>query len=100
MYIYIFNISCYLFDIFVAHFPIFLIHFLLFFCCISAMLKADIAKAVADAAQLGKEIQGLDADVSVWNGDMKAATSVRQIEKPIAQWGIANREYINTDRIY
>jgi len=45
------------------------------------MLKADIAKAVADAAQLGKEIQGLDADVSVWNGDMKAATSVRQIEK-------------------
>jgi len=45
------------------------------------MLKADIAKAVADAAQLGKEIQGLDADVSVWQGDMKAATSVRQIEK-------------------
>jgi len=45
------------------------------------MLKADIAKATADAAQLGKEIAGLDEDVSIWNGDMKAATSVRGIEK-------------------
>jgi len=45
------------------------------------MLKADIAKAVADAAELGKEIAGLDQDVSVYNGDMKAATSVRKIEK-------------------
>jgi len=45
------------------------------------MLKADISKAVADAAQLGKEIAGLDEDVSVWQGDQKAATSVRQIEK-------------------
>merc|ERR1719198_291044 len=45
------------------------------------MLKADIAKAIADAAQLGKEIAGLDEDVSIWQGDMKAATSVRQIEK-------------------
>jgi len=45
------------------------------------MLKADISKATADAAQLGKEIAGLDADVSVWNGDQKAATSVRKIEK-------------------
>merc|ERR1719272_1268496 len=45
------------------------------------MLKADISKAVADAAQLGKEISGLDEDVSIWNGDKKAATSVRQIEK-------------------
>merc|ERR1719272_2213572 len=45
------------------------------------MLKADISKAVADAAQLGKEISGLDEDVSIWQGDQKAATSVRQIEK-------------------
>merc|ERR1719478_1622471 len=45
------------------------------------MLKADIAKAVADSAQLGKEIAGLDEDVSIWQGDMKAATKVRQIEK-------------------
>ena len=36
------------------------------------MLKADIAKAVADAAQLGKEISSLDQDVSVWEGDKKA----------------------------
>merc|ERR1719331_2208150 len=45
------------------------------------MIKADIAKATADAAQLGKEIAGLDQDVATWNGDMKAATKVRQIEK-------------------
>jgi len=45
------------------------------------MLKADISKAVADAAQLGKDISGLDQDTSIWEGDMKAATSVRQIEK-------------------
>ena len=42
------------------------------------MLKADISKATADAAQLGKEIAGLDQDVSIWNGDKKAATNVRQ----------------------
>jgi len=45
------------------------------------MLKADISKGIADAAQLGKEIAGLDEDVSIWNGDTKAATSVREIEK-------------------
>ena len=45
------------------------------------MLKADIAKGVADAAQLGKEIAGLDEDVSIWEGDKNAATKVRQIEK-------------------
>merc|ERR1719498_2301369 len=45
------------------------------------MLKADIAKGTADAAQLGKEIAGLDQDISIWQGDMKAATKVRQIEK-------------------
>jgi len=45
------------------------------------MLKADISKAIADAAQLGKEIAGLDEDVSVWEGDQKAATAVRKIEK-------------------
>jgi hypothetical protein len=45
------------------------------------ILKADIGKAVADAAQLGKEIAGLDEDVSIWEGDKNAATKVRQIEK-------------------
>merc|ERR1719353_1014424 len=55
------------------------------------MLKADIGKAVADAAQLGKEIAGLDEDVSVWNGDKKAATSVRKIEK--ADYDATNKDY-------
>jgi len=30
---------------------------------------------------LTKEIAGLDEDVSIWNGDVKAATNVREIEK-------------------
>merc|ERR1719395_258828 len=45
------------------------------------VLKADIQKYAADAAQLTKEIAGLDEDISVWNGDKKAATNVREIEK-------------------
>jgi len=45
------------------------------------VLKADIQKYTSDAAQLTKEIAGLDEDISVWNGDIKAATSVREIEK-------------------
>merc|ERR1719460_2969130 len=40
------------------------------------VLKADIQKAAADAAQLTKEIAGLDEDISVWEGDVKAATNV------------------------
>jgi hypothetical protein len=55
------------------------------------MLKADIAKATADAAQFGKEITGLDQDVSVWNGDKKAATSVRAIEK--ADYEAMHKDY-------
>merc|ERR1719324_750210 len=45
------------------------------------VLKADIQKYTADAAQLTKEIAELDEDISVWNGDIKAATNVREIEK-------------------
>jgi chromosome segregation ATPase len=45
------------------------------------MLKADIQKATADAELLTKEIAGLDQDISVWQGDIKAATKVREIEK-------------------
>jgi len=44
-------------------------------------LQADIAKHMADANQLGKEIAQHDADISTWNGDHKAATTVRGIEK-------------------
>jgi len=44
-------------------------------------LKADIQSYTAKAAQLTKEIAGLDEDISIWNGDIKAATNVREIEK-------------------
>jgi chromosome segregation ATPase len=44
-------------------------------------LKADIQKYSADAAKLTKEIAELDEDISIWQGDIKAATNVREIEK-------------------
>merc|ERR1719337_752824 len=44
------------------------------------VLKADIEKYTADAAQLGKEIAAHEEDIAVWNGDIKAATKVREIE--------------------
>jgi hypothetical protein len=55
------------------------------------MLKADISKATADVALFGKEIAELDQDVSVWNGDQKAATSVREIEK--ADYDATHKDY-------
>merc|ERR1719487_851744 len=45
------------------------------------VLKADIQKGKADAAELTKEIAEHDADIATWKGDSKAATSVRKIEK-------------------
>jgi chromosome segregation ATPase len=45
------------------------------------MLKADIQKYTAKAAKLTKEIAELDEDITIWTGDIKAATSVRKIEK-------------------
>merc|ERR1712166_853262 len=45
------------------------------------MLKADIQSYTAKAAKLTKEIAELDEDIAVWTGDIKAATSVRKIEK-------------------
>ena len=44
-------------------------------------LKADIQKYTADAAKLTKEIAELDEDITIWQGDIKAATKVREIEK-------------------
>jgi len=44
-------------------------------------LKADIGKFTSNAAKLTKEIAELDEDVSIWTGDIKAATNVREIEK-------------------
>merc|ERR1719356_927414 len=45
------------------------------------VLKADIEKYTADAAKLAKEIAAHEEDISVWTGDIKAATNVRSIEK-------------------
>merc|ERR1719491_2865941 len=45
------------------------------------VLKADIAKYISDVAKLTKEIAQHDADVAAWNGDKKAATRVREIER-------------------
>ena len=45
------------------------------------MLKADIQQYATDAEELGKNIQGLRADVACWEGDIKAATKVSEIEK-------------------
>merc|ERR1719265_2342273 len=45
------------------------------------VLKADIQQATATAARLTKEIAGLDEDISFWEGDIKAAPNVREIEK-------------------
>merc|ERR1719230_2131557 len=55
------------------------------------VLKADIQKYTADASQLTKEIAGLDEDISVWTGDIKAATNVREIEK--ADYDALHKDY-------
>merc|ERR1719305_1862733 len=54
-------------------------------------LKADIQKYTADAARLTKEIAELDEDITIWEGDIKAATSVRQIEK--ADYDATHKDY-------
>merc|ERR1711934_1351810 len=56
-----------------------------------AVLKADIQKYTADAARLTKEIAELDEDISIWNGDIKAATNVREIEK--ADYDAMHKDY-------
>jgi prefoldin subunit 5 len=45
------------------------------------VLKADIEQYTATAEKLSKEIAELEEDISVWEGDVKAATKVREIEK-------------------
>jgi len=44
------------------------------------ILQADIQKYEADAAAFAKEIAKHDEDISVWEGDAKASSKVRQIE--------------------
>merc|ERR1719262_476046 len=55
------------------------------------VLKADIQKYAADAELLTKEIAEHDEDIAVWNGDMKAATKVREIEK--ADYDETHKDY-------
>jgi len=55
------------------------------------VLKADIQQAISTAAQLGKEIRAHDEDISVWNGDIKAATKVRTLEK--ADYDALHKDY-------
>merc|ERR1719313_1482200 len=55
------------------------------------VLKADIQKYAADAEALGKEIAQHEEDIAVWNGDMKAATKVRDIEK--ADYDETHKDY-------
>merc|ERR1719478_562231 len=43
--------------------------------------EADISKFSADAEQLAHEISVHDEDIATWEGDQKAATKVRNIEK-------------------
>jgi len=45
------------------------------------VLNADIEKAVATIQKLTEEIAELEEDVSIWEGDIKASTKVREIEK-------------------
>jgi hypothetical protein len=45
------------------------------------VLKADIEKYTAEAEKLSKQIADSEEDITVWTGDQKAATKVREIEK-------------------
>jgi tetratricopeptide (TPR) repeat protein len=54
-------------------------------------LSANIAKNEADAETLAREITQLDTDISVFAGDKKAATEVREIE---------NTDYLATHKDY
>merc|ERR1719389_1465453 len=55
------------------------------------VLQADIQKYEEDAASLAKEIAGHDDDISTWEGDFKASSKVRSIEKA---------DYISTHKDY
>merc|ERR1719498_1030744 len=56
-----------------------------------SVLTADIEKYTAHAEKLTKEIAAHDEDISVWNGDKAAATTVREME---------NTDYVATHKDY
>merc|ERR1719478_685862 len=45
------------------------------------VLKADIEKYAATAAQMAEEIAGHEEDIATFEGDVKAATKIRETEK-------------------
>jgi len=55
------------------------------------VLTADIEGFTEHAAQMTKEIADHDEDISVWTGDMKAATKVREMEK--ADYDAMHKDY-------
>jgi len=57
-------------------------------------LQADIEKYTSDAERLGAEIAAHEEDISVWNGDVKAANKVRAIEK--ADFDATHKDYSET----
>merc|ERR1719305_1564380 len=54
-------------------------------------LQADIEKYDNEAAKLGNEIAKHDDDIATWQGDVKASTSVREIE---------HNDYLDTHKDY
>jgi len=55
------------------------------------VLKADIQMYAAEAEELSKQIAKAEEDITTWNGDMTAATKVREIEK--ADFDAAHTDY-------
>merc|ERR1719506_1158712 len=54
-------------------------------------LKADIQQYEADAKRLTNEIAKHDTDISTWEGDLKAATKVRETEH--ADYQTTHKDY-------
>lgn len=58
------------------------------------MLEAEIQEVETSAQELAQEVQKLEADVATWEGDEKAATQVREIER--ADYLKAHNDYTET----
>jgi len=59
-----------------------------------SMLAADIQEVTTSAEELALAVQKLEADVATWEGDEKAATQVREIER--ADYLKAHNDYTET----
>merc|ERR1719453_2625866 len=60
------------------------------------LLKADISKYSANAVDLAKDIASLEEDIAAFTGDIKAATTVREIEK--AHFDKEYRDYMESEQ--